>query len=212
MSGDFWAHAIEHIGIYATAGSALFGFLVLTWKKVGKPVVEFLKKYSDSLAKIDTIFSEVTPDGGTSIKDSIRRIEHEVALSRERFKATHADSDAAMFETDENGNCIWVNRTYCKLTRRTPDQLLGKGWVNAICPGVRDNTIGEFQRAVDEDREMTNLSSEFITPDGECIHITCNTYKMRNHRGATLGYLGVCIPIGPKANEHLERVRMDLEE
>ena len=212
MSEDLWAHAVEYIGIYATAGSALFGFAIVVWKKVLKPMTELFKRYRESMDKIDTIFGEVTPNGGSSIKDSIRRIEHEVALSRERFKATHADSDAAMFETDAEGNCLWVNRTYCRITERSPDQLLGKGWINAICPGVRENTISEFQRAVDEDREMTNLDSEFITPDGVCVNITCNTYKMRNHKGKTLGYLGVCIPVGKKANEHIERIRVGLEE
>ena len=196
MSADVWHNIAQNIALYSTAGTALIGLSILLWKKVIGPLIQMFAKYKRALQKIDRIWFEVTPNGGTSIKDSVKRIEKESALSRERFKAIYAEAVAAVFETDQDGNFIWVNRTFCKLSGRSPDQLLGHAWHNAICPTVKDETIEEWQKAIDENRELVGHDTEFITPAGLCFRVRCSSYKMRDHRGSTIGYIGICTPVG----------------
>lgn len=196
MPDSIWQEIASHLAIYTTAGTALMGFVILLWKKIVKPTIDVYTNWKLALEKIEKIFFEVTPNGGTSIKDAVRRIEKEAALSRERFKAMYAEDSAAVFESDSEGKFIWVNRTFCRLTERSPDQLLGSGWHNAICPRFRSETICEWEKSIKENREMSGHKSEFITPRGQCIEIVCSSYKMRDYRGNTIGFIGLCYPLG----------------
>lgn len=209
MAAETLGEIINNYGAVATGISAGLGAIMLLYKKLVRPIIDQIIRWNDGLDKIEHMYQELTPNGGSSLKDSIDRMENSLILSTERFKATNANSHSAMFETDADGNCIWVNRTYCRLTQRTPDQLMGKGWVNAICPAVREVTVGEFEKSVRENREMQGLASEFITPSGDCINIECSTYKMKNHHGVTLGYLGICIPKGQKAKKEFNQAIAD---
>jgi PAS domain S-box-containing protein len=187
---EAWSHFVENYAIYGTAISVSIGLITLLYKKGIKPMWNAVAKYSEAIDKIDIIFEELTPNGGKSMKDSLGRIEREVALSRERFRALNADVVEAMFETDLDGNCIWVNRTYCKLVQRTPSELMGHGWINVICQEMREEVVKEWYRSVDQDREFSR-NLEFETPDGKCIPVKCNSYKMTSCTGDKLGYLGV---------------------
>jgi len=198
MPDNIWEEIASHLAIYTTAGTALMGFVILMWKKVIKPTIDVYSNWKLALEKIEKIFFEVTPNGGTSIKDAIRRIELETALSRERFKAMYAESTAAVFEANTEGQFIWVNRTFCRLTERSPDQLLGSGWHNAICPKYKEDSICEWDKSIKENREMSGHVTEFITSQGQCIEIMCSSYKMRDYRGNTIGFIGICRPLGPK--------------
>jgi len=187
---EAWSLFVENYAFYATAISVSIGLFTLLYKKGIKPMWEAITKYSEAVDKIDIIFEELTPNGGKSMKDSLGRIEREVALSRERFRALNAETEDAMFETDIKGNCTWVNRTYCKLVQRTPSELMGHGWVNAICQKTREEVVTAWYKSVDEDREFSG-KLDFQTPDGNCIPVKCTSYKMTSCMGDRLGYLGV---------------------
>lgn len=193
---NIYEHLARDLALYTTAGTAIIGFLFLLWKKIIKPAIFMYGRYQRALDKIEKIFFEVSTNGGTSIKDAIKRIELETALSRERFKAMYAESEAAVFESDTVGQFLWVNRTFCRLTERSPDQLLGSGWHNAICPKYKEETICEWDKAINENREMSGHVTEFRTPRGECIEIICSSYKMRDYRGNTIGFIGICRAVG----------------
>lgn len=191
MPDDFWANIISNLPIYFGAISAISGGLVVVYKKVLKPLIKANEEYRELLRKVDVIAEEMVPNGGNSLKDIVHRIEKEVTLSSERAKAVLADDRAAIFETDSEGNCVWVNRTYSRVVKRTPHELMGHGWVNAIAKVDRERVVTGWNIAVSEDREFADEFS-FETPEGEIIPCRVVSYKMINRSKDTIGYLGIC--------------------
>lgn len=142
------------------------------------------------LQGLKTLLSEIRPNGGSSLRDAINRIEHRQIRLDERAKAMMHEEDKAMFETDQEGNCIWVNRKYMALTGRTMEDLAGHGWVNAIHPEDRDRVSKEWYRAVKENRTYA-MTQRMVTPDGYITLVNVVSYVLRDERGIPIGYLGV---------------------
>jgi PAS domain S-box-containing protein len=175
--------------MYATALSATIAVSVLLYRKGIKPMVAFLRNYTSTVYKINAIFEEITPNGGTSIKDKIDRIDRQVTLVNERQKASSADFPDALFETDPEGNCYWINRTYARMVKRLPSELMGRGWQNAIAQEDREEVVEAWYSAAKDDREFV-MDFKFETPDGELIPAKVRSYKMTDSKGETIGFYG----------------------
>ena len=191
MPEGFLGNILENIPIYMGFLSGIFAALVFLHKKVLKPFIRLKNEYFDVVHKVDLIAEEMIPNGGNSLKDIVHRIEKEVTLSSERYRAIIADDKSAIFETDEKGNCVWVNRTFAKMTQLLPSELMGHGWVNTLAVFDRDRVVANWEKAVKDDREYKD-SFSFQTPDGAIIPVTVSSYKMVTRSNETLGYLGIC--------------------
>ena len=144
---------------------------------------------SEVSKQLNFIVSELLPNGGSSVKDALTRIERSVALTNERQRARMLDSKDMVFETDPDGNCIWVNRTYARITKRLPAELLVYGWVNAIAPEDRERVNNEWYKSVHENREF-DMEFNFATPELELIPARVRSYKMRDSHDKVVAYLG----------------------
>lgn len=149
-------------------------------------VVERLDELSE---QVGWLVSEMKTNAGTSIKDQLNRVETACAKTNERQRARMLDSSDLVFETDPDGSCVWVNRTYARTVQRLPQELMGHGWVNAIARDHRDRVMKGWYDAVDEDREF-EMKFNFSTPDGDEFPALVRSYKMTDSRGNAIGYLG----------------------
>ena len=179
-----------YIAIVATGLSAS----IIIYKKAIKPMLAAMKSYYSIVSKIDTIFIELTPNGGSSIKDQVNHIDNSVQLAQQVQQAMAADSKAALFRTDPEGNVVWVNRTYTRIVARDISEVLGHGWHNVIAPEQRDEVVREWYKAVADDREFY-WDVNLITPTGERTLVRVRSYKLVNGKGEIMGYWGNCNPI-----------------
>ena len=175
--------------VYITSASALVGFLIFMHRKVFGPLYTMFKTQHSIAEKIDFIFEELKPNSGKSIRDVINRIEKGLISASGFQKALLADHEDALFETDSEGNCIWMNRTYIRLVERTPAEILGHGWQNTIAQEIRKEFVEDWYSAVTEDREFTRDFS-FETPSGRIIPVKVRSYKIPDSSGKSIGYLG----------------------
>lgn len=189
-----WQSLMEWVGVI---GGAAVGLRVL-WSLLKKlrdktkdmiGISELKTDLNKVAERLDFIVSELLPNGGSSMKDALCRIEKSIALTNERQRARMLDSVDMVFETDPDGNCIWVNRTYARVTKRLPAEILGHGWVNAIAKADRERVQVEWYKAVEENREF-DLEFDFATPDGDRIPAHVRSYKMKDDNQETVGYLG----------------------
>lgn len=185
------SNLIEDYAIYVVAASTIAGALITIYKKVVEPVIKHFTEWYDMIEKVDKIFDEITPNGGTSIKDKVDQTYQGLALLSQITDAMAADTKAALFRTDPEGNCVWVNRTYTRTVGRDVSELLGHGWQNAIAAKDRAHVVTEWYRAVEENRDFV-VDYNFETPDGKLIPCRGRGYKLVNPRGELLGYHGNC--------------------
>jgi len=188
-----WMTVAEIVGVIV----GLVGAIKILWI-VGK----WLKKkwnemFSNTIInqKIDNLTDAVEDlrertvgNSGNSMIDKLDRLEHSIALTSERQRARMLDSDELVYETDTEGNCTWVNRTYARAVERGYDELMGRGWVNVIAESNRDSVEDKWYESIEQDREF-EMKVIYATPEGTEFPVMVRSYKMK-HNGETIGYLG----------------------
>lgn len=139
------------------------------------------------------VANELRPNGGASVRDSLNRIELRQVLQEQRQKAILSDMSVGVFETDNEGLFIWVNRKYLRMTGRAPSEVSGTGWINTVAERDRERVWEEWTHAVQEAREF---ESRFllITPEGGRKEVCVRTYKMSNDLNEPLGFIGMVTP------------------
>lgn len=194
---------IQNYGIIATGLAAGVSGTILLIRRYLMPIIEILKKYNNALDKVDVIFTEMRPNGGSSLKDEVRFVKRNVILMGEKHAALLNDIADPYFEADADGNFIWVNRAFTRLVQRNPSELLGSGWYNAVSERDRKIFVDDWYKAAEQDREISmNLNFEDI--GGNIIPCHIRSYKMKDSQsGELLGFLGRVF-IGKQEPNHIK--------
>jgi len=86
--------------------------------------------------------------------------------SERRFQELADHAPVGIFETDADGNCIFVNETWCSLAGMTSAAAQGRGWVAAVHPDDRQKVFDEWYAAAQAGREFA-ADYRFCTPEGK---------------------------------------------
>jgi len=174
--------------------AALFGGIKVMWKNVKREFTTIVETNIEPLRK------EVTPNGGGSMKDSVKRVEElgaklgdkldmlvngvdeakQIATSNgSRLSAVIASIEAAYYEMDAAGSVIDVNDAYLELFNITEKQALSTvNW--------RNNISDDDLRAIDLSGEHAVKSksdwySTFtVNRDGVSIPVTARAKPIFN--------------------------------
>lgn len=98
-----------------------------------------------------------------------------------------------VFETDNEGEYVWVNRKYLRMTGRAPDEVKGSGWIDSVAPRDLARVVQDWNAAINEKRECV-FDYTLITQKKE-VQVTARTYKMAN------GFLGLLTPLDEKSQK-----------
>ena len=158
-----------------------FKCITFVYTKIKKGYLNIKTEY-DKICIIHTmipsIYSELTPNHGSSIKDKIDKIDKKVD---ENTKVTNLichrqrwildNRSEPIFESDANGNCTWVNEKYCQLTKHNISHFIGNGWKSMIHEDDRERVIQEWESAV-EDKRSSTCTYRIVDADGNIYHIS----------------------------------------
>lgn len=107
----------------------------------------------ETLETLQNIAAELRPNHGTSIKDSLDRIEARQVTHEQRWRIALYDHDKGIVELDGDGRLVWCNRTFREITGRDTEELQGTGWALAIAPEDRSRILEEWEDAVQHGRD-----------------------------------------------------------
>lgn len=179
-----WSSFMFNLQLIITSAAVItiaFKCLTFVYTKIKKGYLNIKTEY-DKICIIHTmipsIYSELTPNHGTSIKDKIDKIDKKVD---ENTKVTNLichrqrwildNRSEPIFECDANGNCTWVNEKYCQLTKHNISHFIGNGWKSMIHEEDRERVIQEWESAV-EDRRSSTCTYRIVDVDGNIYHIS----------------------------------------
>lgn len=146
---------------------------------------EFGRRTTSIYALIE---KELQPNGGSSLRDTVSRIEMRQMTSDRRHRAFLSAAVTAHFETNERGEYIWVNPAFKRLIDRDWESIRGNGWVNSISQSYRDDVCDEWQRAIAQRRDFT---MDYVIKRGnEQLHVHSHAIAMLKENGELLGYVG----------------------
>lgn len=137
---------------------------------------------------LNYIMAELKPNSGSSLRDAINRIENKVATIDLAQKAyMDVDSPIPIFQTDFEGNLVWVNKAYLKLVSRPMNEVLGTGWELIIPQEERSRIREEWYRAIKEHRVFEYCYDLINSETENKIRIKCKAHG--THSAGYIGFL-----------------------
>lgn len=171
------------------------------FKRIAVSTVQKFRSISSAFDKIDIISKEFTPNHGSSMKDVINKIQSDLAKNTEltekiatRQKWIFDNREMPIFESDEQGHCVWVNIAYMNLVKRDMNFLLGNGWKNVIAPEDRERVVENWESCVKDGRDSEDT---YMIVDANGVRTKVFTAACKTGK---FGYVGAMKIL--KSDEH----------
>ena len=176
---EIWSSRIA--GITAIAG-AIYGIYVSARKTVSK-----IFNISN---RIQYISEQLESNGGTSLRDTINRIEARQVQTEQRERAFLQTHPNMMFELDLSLGLVWANRTFLDTLDVDSDTVAGYGWHNIISEKDRDRVLDQFETAKNAVRNVNTCAKLIVSSDlSQTIETNIVATVMRSSNGDCSGYL-----------------------
>ena len=124
----------------------------------------------------------------------IKRAEVAIRESEQRFRSIANMIPALIWMSDQNGDCVFVNKTWLDYTGRTLDEELGRGFTDNIHPDDWKTTV-ESEGEVFARRQIFSVDYRLRGADLD-YHWFLDTAAPRfSPEGEYLGYIGILVDI-----------------
>jgi PAS domain S-box-containing protein len=142
-----------------------------------------------------------------------KQAEDKLRESEERFRLLVTHVPVGIFQTDNKGECLFVNPHWSEIAGLSQEEASGEGWVSALHPEDRDRVFSEWYDAAAQGREFA-MEYRFCTPEGKVSWVFGNAIAIRNRTGEITGYLGSLTDITSRkqAEEQLRLTQTSLQE
>lgn len=181
--GSVWAF-MKWVWPSVKAGYQRISAVLTTVEQMPK-VLESMQSVEVLSTKLNIIMKQVMPNGGSSLADSMTRVENKlvdnakkadgisktVELMAATMRATsNTNPRMATFEASCDGHLTDCNKTYLRWTGRTLDEMLNWGWITTVHPEDRDAVRKEWMQAVGDVRQSI-LKYRMLNEDGGCFYV-----------------------------------------
>lgn len=149
------------------------------------------------------ISSKMLPDGNVMavIRDVTEKTKAEKALrdSELRFRTLADNTPVGIFQTDADGQTIYVNEKWMEYSGLTFEEVMGEGWTKAIHPDDRDALL---QNWYNKKAVHSESSSEYRLVDktGIIRWVSGRAAPLYDNDGVLTGYLGTISDITQERN------------
>jgi len=145
----------------------------------------------------------------TELKLSLEALRRSEAL----FRTLSFNAPVGIFQTDLDGNCVYANNTWCRLTGLTSDDAMGTGWSKALHPDDRDRVFSEWNEAV-RTSQIFNSEYRFRTPTGREHWVSCVASPLADAASGVSGYIGCISDITErkKTEDELQKRNAEIEQ
>lgn len=149
-------------------------------------VVPFMKSFSD----------EFSTNSGKSIKDRITRIDNSLKKEELRNKLL-ADSllTIGAYECNSDGDCVWANKALCDMFGMSFADMMGNGWLSAICEPDRKRVWKDWLENIQLDIPYDSVYNVCNVESGEKYSCRAHAVAHRDIKGNILGYYGTVVRI-----------------
>lgn len=206
------------IGTWLGALAGILTFALVFWKKVFIPFRRHLKSikslvsdvetivelhhkidFADMVGIVKTILSDLRPNGGTSLRDAVDRIEAKLIQMERVQGALRQDGPIGIYRCTTDGKNIEVNRTYARWLGCTEKDLLGFGWKNFIVTNGDENPDDLWYVAFQEGREI-EMRQTLQSVTGETFWCDIHAYPITDKEGNVIQYLGILYKVRENAS------------
>ncbi|MEZ5511117.1 MAG: EAL domain-containing protein [Gammaproteobacteria bacterium] len=122
----------------------------------------------------------------------VAKIENDnIALreSEDRFRTLTASSPVGVFQTDNEGQYIYVNARWREITNVYDIHLTQEAWIKSLHPEERFNVLTRWKEAVNKAEEF-RMEYRLLRDDGTEVNVICHAKPLFDADGVVNGYLG----------------------
>jgi len=150
-----------------------------------------------ALKKVDTIYAEVRPNGGTSLRDSIYRQETAIAkiiesqeLGDARQWAIVSSGIIPTWESSDEGACLRPNNALLELVGRSAEQMVGNGWENILHKDDAHRCWAEWQDAIKKRKTFESTYRIVNHTTNATYEVVAKTTPIISPNGVVKGWIG----------------------
>ena len=162
---------VPFLGVIAS----LLGGIVWLWKKLVKPIINFVKRLEKLEEKL--IILEGTPKSVSYIN---KKTDVMIYLSSD-----------PLFLCNSDGLCILANNAICELFGASENQMKGVGWMNFLHPDDREKAWYMWKTAIENG--SSDIKSYYRIIHGETeeeVEAICHAIIARDDENAVLISIG----------------------
>lgn len=132
----------------------------------------------------------------TDITDR-KKVELAWRKSQKRYQTLTEASPVCIFNTDANGNCLYVNQGWSEITGLSLAEARGSGWTSNLHPEDRDRILTEWYFAA-EARVPFKSEYRMVRPDGKITWVIGQAIAEIGEDGEIKGYVGTITDISDR--------------
>ena len=123
-----------------------------------------------------------------------KRVEEALLDSERRFRTLTSLAPVGIFQTDAQGDHLFVNQKWCEFAGVTAEEATGTGWPPALHPDDQERVYAEWRDAIDAGREFAS-EFRFSTDRGDLTWLFAVALALHDEKGKITGYLGTITDI-----------------
>jgi PAS domain S-box-containing protein len=123
-----------------------------------------------------------------------RQAEEALQESEERFRTMAEASPVLIAHTDQDGNAVYFNKEWIRLTGRTMEELVNYGWADLLHPEDREGFVDAYLAAFRR-RELLKREFRLRSQQGEYRWQLAVVSPRFGPNGAYAGHISSCIDI-----------------
>lgn len=186
----------------------LQSFVTIPIRRLQDTVIKIRQSDNYSLRAEKTTEDELG-DLVDAFNGMVAKIEHDnIALreSEDRFRTLTTSSPVGVFQTDAEGQYMYVNTRWREITNIYDIHLTQEAWVKSLHPEERFNVLSKWKEAVANGEEF-RLEYRLLRDDGTEVNVICHAKPLYDSAGIVIGYLGSMSDIS-----ELKSVQLQLEQ
>lgn len=122
------------------------------------------------------------------------RLEKQLKESESRFRTLAESAPVGIFQTDLDGNCIYVNEKWCEISGFAAAEAMGTRWPLMLHPDDRESVHSQLQKLV-QGVEKFALEYRFQSPNGKITWVFGQAVALEDEKGNRTGYMGTITDI-----------------
>lgn len=186
---------------------------------MGKNVAAVLEFFSPTAVDFDPTLLELMTYVGAQLGRVLERQRAERTLreSEQRYHSLAQVSPVGIYQTDREGNCLFVNDQWGEITGLGAEESLGDGWYTALHPAARQDALERWRRFLESTQSHPSrarsgsLELRLQRPDGGERWVFNQVAAECDTDGRILGYVGTITDITRRKEEEEERRRLEAQ-
>jgi PAS domain S-box-containing protein len=118
-----------------------------------------------------------------------KKTEEDLRKSEARFRTLTASSPMAVFQTDRNGRCVYINDRFRELSGLPGAPVKTGDWLNALHPDDVEQVSAAWRKSIDM-KEKFDMEYRFQHPEGKVIWVGALAEPLFNDAGDIVGFIG----------------------